>query len=75
MIHSAPRLSVGAEALMPIKANLEAFSPGLTVALACVAGLRKASMLFKHSCTIYSCNTPTAGGVIHIHAEIPWTPP
>ena len=33
MLHSAPRLSDGAEDFVPIEADLEAFSPGRVAAL------------------------------------------
>ena len=64
MLHSEPRGSLCVEAFTPIEANLEAFSPARVAALdvrgtLSVAGLRKAIALFKHSCTIYSCNEPT----------------
>ena len=59
MRQSEPRGSLCAEAFRAIEADLEAFSPlagqRLTTA---TAGLRKASELFKHSCTNDLHNEP-----------------
>ena len=67
MLQSEPRGSLCAVAFMVIEADLEAFSPGRAARLTmATAVLRKASELFKHSCTDDSHNSQSSVRVVHV---------